>query len=270
MGKILTVASQKGGVGKTTTALNFAYSLSRLGEQVLLVDVDPQGGVSIASNVKKCNRKGLLDYLYGRSRLKEVVCRTKEKNLSIMGLGEADPDAVSQLEHWAEKRVLGKALNNFAKHFSYVVVDAPAGLGCLPTGLLAASSGVLVTLQCRNLSLKTLPKMLALIDRIKATENPDLTLEGIILSMYDRQNATEQALYGELKEGFPKDLFFATVIPFDPVFEEISLRAVPAAMFRNGQQVAKTYFDLVIEYKQRELWQAQAKGANDVTDTGLF
>jgi len=270
MGKIVTIASQKGGVGKTTTALNFSYSLSRLGERVLLVDADPQGGMSIATNIRKKTEKGLVDYLAGKSQLKEVAFYTKEKKMAIMGIGTVDPASVQQLEDWARKGALSRALQHIAKHFDYIVIDAPAGLGSLSVALLGASQGVLIASQCKALSLKSLPKMLALISWIQENTNPELSLEGIILTMHNRDNETESEMFREISQGFPADLFFSELIAYDPVFEQASLRSIPVGMLKTGKVAARNYFQLAIEYKEREMLLDQSKGEEDDVDSGLF
>ena len=270
MGKIVTIASHKGGVGKTTTALNFAYSLSRLGGSVLLVDVDPQGGMTVATNVKKHNGSGLVDYLSGNSQLQDVISQTKARRLSIMGIGSINHDSIARLEQLAAHGALKKALTIFAKYYDYVIVDAPAGLGCLPTALLNASDAVILVVQCRSLALKTLPPMLALIDWVQKSSNPNLILEGVLINMYNQSNPTESQMFSEIQSAFPEQMFFTTTIPFDPVFEDISLQSVPAAMHNGAQAIAGRYIELSVEYKQREMLRAQAEGADDVADSGLF
>ena len=270
MGKIVTIASQKGGVGKTTTALNFSYNLSRLGERVLLIDADPQGGMTVATNLRKKTEKGLVDYLEGKSQFKEVAFYTKEKKMAIMGVGTVNPDSVQQLENLARKGVLCRALQHVAKYFDYIVIDAPAGLGSLSIALLNASQGVLLASQCRALSLKTLPKMLSLITWIQKNSNPDLSLEGIVLTMHNRDNETENEIFQEIRTGFPEDLFFSEFIAQDPAFELASLRSIPVGMLKNGKLAARNYFQLVIEYKEREMLLAQSKGEEDDADSGLF
>jgi len=269
MGKIITVASQKGGVGKTTTALNFAYSLSRLGERVLLLDADPQGGMSVATNIKKKTNLGLVDYLAGHCKIKDIAFYTREKKLAIMGFGTASPEAALQMETWSREGLLGTTLKRFSEHFDYLIIDSPAGLGSLVTALLNASDGIILTTQCKVLSLKTLSHMLSLVSWVRTHSNPDLQLEGVVLTMRHLDNETENEMFAEVVSGFPKELFFNTVITYDPIFETASLRAVPVAMLKLGRIAAKNYFALATEYKEREML-AQVKGENDDLDTGLF
>jgi chromosome partitioning protein len=174
------------------------------------------------------------------------------------------------LEDRARKGVLAKALNHLEKYFDYIIGDAPACLGTLSVALLGASHGVVLTSQCRALSLKSLPKMLSLIDWIQKNSNPDLLLEGIVLTMHNRENEVEREIFGEIRQGFPTDLFFSETIAYDPVFEQASLRSIPVGMMKTGKQAARNYFQLVIEYKEREMLLAQSEGDDDGTDSGLF
>ncbi|MCF6237741.1 MAG: ParA family protein [Candidatus Marinimicrobia bacterium] len=269
MGKIITVASQKGGVGKTTTALNFAYSLSRLGERVLLLDADPQGGMTIATNIRKKTDMGLFDLLAGSCKAKDIAFFTREKRLAIMGFGTSDPEAVMQMEVWAREGRLSKILQRFGEHFDYIIIDAPAGLGGLVAALLKTSQGVIIASQCKALSLKSLPKILSLVTWIRNNSNPALQLEGIILTMRDMDDNTENEMFAEVMSGFPEELFFSTTITHDPVFEAASIRSIPVAMMKAGHNAAKNYFALTTEFKEREML-AQAKGENDDLDSGLF
>ena len=269
MGKIITVASQKGGVGKTTTALNFAYSLCRLGERVLLLDADPQGGMTISTNIRKKTNKGLYDYLSGECKINEVAFYTKEKKLAIMGIGTAHPEAILQLEGWARDGVLASTLKRFGGHFDYLIIDAPAGLGSLVTALLNASDGVILAAQCKALALKSLSQFLSLINWVRNHDNQELRLEGVVLTMRNADDATENELFEEISTSFPEDLLYETAIAYDPVYEAASIKAIPVAMLNDGQRAARNYFALATEYKEREML-ADAKGEEDGSDTGLF
>jgi chromosome partitioning protein len=272
MGKIVTVASQKGGVGKTTTALNLAYNLSRHGDRVLLVDIDPQGGLSIATNVKKKTDKGLMDYFSGRARLTEIIGFSKAQKLAVLGVGSSSPQDAIRLEDLAlaNKGVIAALLKQLAAYFEYVIVDSPTGIGGLLKSLLFASDIVLLAVQCRSLALKTLPSMLSLISWVREDENPGLYHIGTVLTMLDKDpKSVEQQLLKEIREGFPKEMFFSTTIDFDPVFEMASLKAVPVAMVQNGIYAAKNYQDFAREFKQRDVVVKQ-KGEKDGSNPELF
>lgn len=270
MGEIVTVASQKGGVGKTTTALNLAYNLSLLGERVLLMDFDPQGGMSIATNIRKKTELGLMDYLTGKAKLKEIVGFTKMEKLAIIGIGIKEPEEVFKLEVLARKGVIAKLLEHLAGYFDYVILDSPAGVGGILKALLCASDEVVLIVQSRVLSLKTLPKILSLISLIREKNNAELRLVGTVVTMLDTdQDSFEQQLFQEVREGFPEEMFFATRISFDPIFEIASLKAVPVSMLHGGESAARNYMELAFEFKRRET-HSQGQGENDVSDSGFF
>ncbi len=269
MGKIIVIASQKGGVGKTTTALNFGYELSRQGERVLLLDLDPQGGLSLATNIRKRSEAGFYDFLQRRVDFKSSAFRSSQKNLAVMGIGDSRPEAIFALETLAGKGTVGKCLQHIAKSFDYVIVDAPAGVNTLSMALLRVADEVLIALQCAALSLKSLPKMLSLIDWVKKDANAGLTLRGILLTMLKPDDETAAALYREVTDGFPPETFFNSVINYDPVFEQASLKALPVTMLRDGIQAGRDYYDLVQEFKARER-RSESKEERDEFTTGLF
>ncbi len=269
MGKIITVASQKGGVGKTTTALNLAFGLSRLGGRTLIIDSDPQGGIAIASNLKKKTDRGLIDILKNECAPQDVVMYTRDGTLAVVGVGVLDPLDVVKLENEARRGNLGALVRALAEGFDYAIVDAPAGVGGIVTSMLGASDSVILAVHPRNLSLKTLPSFLKALKWTKRNFNPGLRLEGILLTMFDARNAAEAKALEEIKNVFPEEIFFKTAIPLDGRFEEASLRAVPVSMLPGGQEAARYYLDLTLELKERELFE-KMKGDEDEDATGLF
>lgn len=269
MRRIITIASQKGGVGKTTAALNMGYNLSRLGGRVLVVDCDPQGGIAVASNLKKRTSKGLVNVLRNECRPSEIVMTTRENTLAIAGIGSLEPEDALYFEAESAKGRLRDLLRELASDFSYVIIDAPAGVGAIVTALLSASDSVIMVTQCRTLSLKTLPAFLKLVHWIREKKNPSLHFEGIIINMIDSQNPYELQLYDEAQKMFPPDAFFRTTIPYDRSFEQASSKAVPVSLLKGGQDAARNYMDLAMELKEREL-RREIGGARDEDVEGLF
>ena len=269
MRRIITIASQKGGVGKTTTALNLGYNLSRLGGRVLIVDGDPQGGTTIASNLKKKTTKGLVNVLKKECSPADIVMTTKENTLSIAGIGAMEPEDVLFFEAEANSGKLRALLHSLSLEYSYVLVDAPAGVGGIVMALLNASDSVIMVVQCRTLSLKTLPSFLKLVHWIKGKQNADLHFEGVIFTMMNEKNPYELQLYDEAKKMFPEEAFFRTMVPYSDLFEQASTRAVPIAMVRGGKAVGNVYMDLAMELKEREL-KREMGGEPDDDAEGLF
>lgn len=269
MRKIITVASQKGGVGKTTTTLNLGYNLSRLGGRVLIVDGDPQGGISIASNLKKRTTRGIVNVLKGECSARDIIMTTKEDTLSIAGIGTTGPQDVILLEAEASGGKLKELLRSLSAGYSYVLVDAPAGVGGIVTALLGASDSVILLAQCRTLSLKTLPSFLKLVEWVRENRNGSLGFEGVVFTMINEKNAYELQLRDEAEKMFPEGALFRATIPYDDFFERASARSVPVAMLRDGRNAGSYYMNLAMELKEREL-KRELGGERDEDADGLF
>lgn len=269
MARIITIASQKGGVGKTTTTLNLGYSLSRIGNRVLLLDGDPQGGMALATNLKKRTERGLINTLLEGSSPDEIVMHSRDQNLAVAGIGRLQPEDVFMLEEFARNGRLATAVKGLAAPFDYLLVDAPAGISGLVTSLLVASDAVIAVSLCRALSIKSLPLLLNLVRWVREYRNPSLLLEGVLLTMFNEQSQMEQQIHDEVQASLPKELFFRAAIPYLAPFETASLRAVPVGMLQDGREAANYYTNLALELKEREL-NRQQTGGDDELVTGLF
>ncbi|QTA90072.1 ParA family protein [Desulfonema magnum] len=266
MGKIITVACHKGGVGKTTTALNLGFSLSRFGQKVLLIDSDPQGAMAIASNLKKRTTLGLVNLLKNDALPEDVVVYTKDNLMAIAGNGITEPEDVFFFEREARKGNLGKIIRSIAKAYDYVFIDSPAGIGNIVTALLGISSSILMPIHCRTIAVRTLPSFLRLTQKIREKLNPDLYIEGVIITMIDPQDSE---FCEELRNAVPPSVLFQTVIPFDESFETASVKAAPVALIPGGESAARAYMNLAMELKTREL-SGRKKDISDKDVEGLF
>lgn len=269
MAKIICVASQKGGVGKTTTALNLSYLLSLMGERTLLVDGDPQGGVSIASNLGRKTTRGIVDLLKNQAEPSDVICDVKNTSLSIAGIGMMDPENVTFFEESARNGRLGELIGKISEDYDYVFLDAPAGVGEVVRALLLASNGVLLTVRPRNLSLKSIPPFLKLVKWVKQNSQRSFQIEGVAVTMFDEQSQLETQVLQKIRDIIPEDLFFNTVIPFNEMFESASMRALPIALLANSKKPTQAYKELALELKAREPLNLR-KGADDENLEGLF
>ncbi len=267
MAAIIAIASQKGGVGKTTTALNLGFSLSRLGAKVLLVDGDPQGGLANASNLKKRTRAGLVDLLAGRLQAAEVITWSRDGAMAVVGAGVSTPEDVRLFESHAASGALGTLLQDLAPGFDYVLIDTPAGIGGLVAALLAASDSVIIALAPRPLAVKSLPGFLKLLAELAKEHR--VRLNGVVVTMMDLLSNVDSTVQAQLKEQLPAEVLFDTVIPQEEQFEIASLEAAPVAMLADAGEAARAYLDLAIELKTRELKRGMKEAGNDRA-LGLF
>lgn len=269
MGRIITIASQKGGVGKTTTTLNLGYSLSRFGNRVLLLDSDPQGGMTLATNLKKRTDLGLINMLVEGRPSRDIIMQTRDSTLAVAGVGRLDPEDVFMLDEFAKNGRLSAGIKELAQGFDYLLIDAPAGVGSMVTSLLIASDSVIPVVLCRALAIKSLPLLLNLIGWVREHKNSNLLLEGVLLTMLDVQSEVEKELFKEVRASLPDEILFRTTIPFQGVFEAASVRSVPVGMLTEGQEAAKQYMNLAWEIKERELRNRETGGGDELV-TGLF
>lgn len=211
MGKIISFANQKGGVGKTTSAVNIAASLGVLGYHTLLIDLDPQGnatsGVGIA---KKGLQNTIKDVLMGDIQAKEAVIQTEFEKLSIipsnMSLAGTEFDLLQSdvAEPWAAMKI---ALLSLKNEFDYIIVDCPPSLGMLTMNSLSASDGVVIPMQCEFYALEGLSQLMITINKIKNHYNSSLTVTGILLTMYANRLLLTQQVKSELKKHYAGKLF---------------------------------------------------------------
>jgi chromosome partitioning protein len=215
VGTVLAIVSQKGGVGKTTTAINLASALARRGRKTLLVDVDPQGavrhGIGIAADA---GCAGLADVLAGTHELQDVVLASPLPWLRVLLAGTVSDSAEheSYATHVAHSPRLGELFDRARERGYVVVVDAPPGLGAVTRRVLAHSQHVLVPLQCEPLALQTTTQILRAV-REAAITNPALVLDGILLTMLEAGNAVSERVAAYVREQLPPELLFDVAIP---------------------------------------------------------
>ena len=215
MGTVLAVVSQKGGVGKTTTAINLATALARRGRKTLLVDVDPQGavrhGVGLTGVVHPA---GLADVLAGTHELQDVVLATPLPWLRVLLAGSVADSGDHEQYHAqvARSPKLGELFSRARRRGYLVVVDTPPGLGAVTRRVLAHSQHVIVPLQCEPLALQTTTQILRAV-RDAAAENGGLVLDGILLTMLEEGNAVSQRVAAYVREQLPREMLFDVAIP---------------------------------------------------------
>ena len=214
MGKIIAIANQKGGVGKTTTAVNLAASLGSLGKKTLLVDIDPQGNSSSGVGVDRRKLKNTVyEILLDEAKPSEVLIHTGFQNLDLipssMDLAAAELELVSMKNR---ESVLRRAILPLRGEYDYIIMDCPPSLGIITTNALCLADTLLVPVQCEYYALEGLSQLMNSVRRVKRQYNEQLDIEGVLLTMYDgRLNLTQQVV-DEVKRYFPRKVF-ATVVP---------------------------------------------------------
>ncbi len=251
---IIAFANQKGGVGKTTCAVNFAACLGKAGKEVLLVDFDPQGNATSAVGISKRNVKiSTYDIIASGADINSAIVKTKFTNLSVapasIDLAAADIELAD--EHGREA-FLKNAFSSLEKHFDCIVIDCPPSLGVLTINALTAANGVIVPMVCEYFALEGLSQLTFTLERIKKAYNPSLSIYGVMLTMYDgRLNLTAQVV-AELKKHF-SDKLFATAIPRNVRLSEAPSHGVPIIYYDKYSKGAAAYEQVTAEAIKR-IW----------------
>jgi chromosome partitioning protein len=253
--RILALANQKGGVGKTTTAINLAAGLAELGHKVLLVDIDPQGNTSTGLGVRPGDRhRTSYDLIVDGASLQDVVVKTGLPDVMIIpanaDLSSADLDIVAN-----EKRsyLLHDALRQPVMEefgFDYILIDCPPALSLLTVNALVACDSVLVPLQCEFFALEGLSQLMLTIRDVRRSANPDLRIEGIVLTMHDRRNRLTAQVEADARANMG-DLVMQTIIPRNVRISEAPSHALPVLSYDPSSRGAVAYRSLAKEIASR-------------------
>ena len=253
MTKIITVANQKGGVGKTTTAVNLAAGLGYYGKRPLLVDIDPQGNATSGVGFDKRGiEKSSYEILLNEAKAEEVILHTKYNNLDLMPAGIDLAAAEFEIMDAPDRlQRLKKALLSVKANYDYIIIDCPPSLGIITTNALTACDSVLVPIQCEYYALEGLSQLMNSVRYVKRKLNEHIYIEGVLLTMYDgRLNLTQQVV-NEVKQFFPKKVF-GTVIPRGVRLSEAPSFGKPIMYYDKNCRGTEAYLSLAQELIKKE------------------
>ena len=248
MGEVIVVANQKGGVGKTTTAVNVSTALAAVDKKVLLIDMDPQANASTGVGISKKNKGiGSYELLIGQNTLSEVLKKSIVPGLSVISSSIELIGAEIELVN-VEKRetIFKRIIEPYKNMFDYIIIDCPPSMGLLTLNAMVAADSVLVPLQCEYYALEGLSYLLNSIQKIKKNFNPSLELFGIVLTMYDRRSSLSSQVENDVRHHL-KDKVFQTVIPRNIKVSEAPSHGKPVLVYDVGCLGSQAYMNLAKE-----------------------
>ncbi|QJP15517.1 ParA family protein [Starkeya sp. ORNL1] len=263
--RVLALANQKGGVGKTTTAINLGTALAAIGETVLIVDLDPQGNASTGLGIDRASRRiSTYDVLTGEAKLRDAVLETAVPRLHIaastMDLSGLELEIATARDRPFRLRNAIRVLNqdessiqerNDSVRYSYVLIDCPPSLNLITINAMAAANAILVPLQCEFFALEGLSQLIKTVDQVRTTLNPELTIHGIVLTMFDARNNLSAQVVADVRQ-FMGDKVYETIIPRNVRVSEAPSYGKPVLLYDLKCVGSQAYLRLASEIIQRE------------------
>lgn len=260
--RILAVSNQKGGVGKTTTAINLGTALAAIDEKVLVIDLDPQGNASTGLGVNADKRKiSAYDVLVGNEKIEDALLPTSVPNLSLISstldlLGLENDLAQYENRSFRLRDELLKLFANYGmmtpdKQFTYIIIDCPPSLNLLTVNALSAAQSVLIPLQCEFFALEGLSQIISTIDEVRGSLNPELSIHGVILTMFDSRNKIAREVVDEVRNVLGSKVY-STLIPRNVKVSEAPSHGQPVLLYDHTCTGSKAYIELASELIKRE------------------
>ncbi len=248
MGKVIAVANQKGGVGKTTTAVNLGACLAQQGKKTIIIDHDPQGNSTSGIGLKKSDiKKCIYDVLINEIPSEEVLIETQVPNLAIIPatirLAGAEAELVGMM---ARDQRLKRSIEPIRSKFDYILIDCPPSLGNLTINALAASDSIIVPIQCEYYALEGLSQLMKTVQLVQKYSNPDLKIEGVVLTMYDNRTNLSSQVTEEVRHYFNEKVY-KTIIPRNIRLSEAPSFGLPITLYDEKSKGAEAYIELAKE-----------------------
>ncbi len=262
MGKIIVIANQKGGVGKTTTAINLSASIALDKKDVLVIDTDPQGNLTSGLSINRDNlKRSLYDVYIGRCSIDEAIIKSPIEHLHIV------PSTIDLLavelelvNKEAREHILSNAIVLIKERYNYIFIDCPPSLGLLTLNSLVAADSIIVPVQCEYYSLEGLSLLSKTLKLVRASLNPRLEIEGIILTMYDSRTSLSQQVVKEVRSFF-KDKVYQTLIPRNVTLGEAPSHGKPAITYDIRSKGAQSYLSLALEVLHENSLRQRSSGS---------
>jgi len=247
LGKVIAVVNQKGGVGKTTTAVNLSAVLAQKGKKVLLIDEDPQGNATSGLGIDKNQPKSIYDVLINETTFEETILKTPIKNLYVcpsnINLAGAEVELVNVL---ARETKMKEKMESILDKFHYIIIDCPPSLGLLTINALTAANSIMIPIQCEYYALEGVGQLMNTVNLIKKQLNKDLYVEGVVLTMNDARTNLSNQVVSEVKKYF-KDNVYKTIITRNVKLSEAPSYGMPISVYAAHSKGAKCYIKLANE-----------------------